>query len=96
MANMPTMASEKARKARCEMTSRQSPSTLVRAGSTGRAGSTTAWAAVSSAKMAAAVSAEARKSTNSRALPSSGPTSAPVVAKTSKSANASAFRSPAS
>ncbi len=94
--NMPTMASEKARKARLPTTSRQSPRTPLPLGSTLRAGRTRACATVSTAKMPAAVSAEVRKSTRSRALPSSGPTSAPVVANTLNRANASALRSPAS
>lgn len=46
--------------------------------------------------MAAAVSADVRKSTSSSALPSSGPTSAPAAANTLNRANASAFRPSAS
>ncbi len=93
---MPTIASAKARKRRSAITARQSPSRPVLGGGTVRVGSASAWAAVSSAKIPAAVSATARKSARRSTVPRSGPSSDPVVAKTLNRANASALRAPAS
>ncbi|MGX1305177.1 hypothetical protein RKD35_006665 [Streptomyces albogriseolus] len=94
---MPTIASANARNGRFPSTSRQSAGTEPpRRGSVPRAGSTSTWATVRTAKIPAAVSAEVRKSTSSSALPSSGPTSAPAAANMVNRANASALRPSAS